>query len=56
MRQSDWCEIHTLLRRSDWCEQHTTLHANIEFFYLVKKIVSKMVPNDDEPDKSKRQG
>ena len=24
--------------QSDFCEKHTTLHANIEFFCLLKKI------------------
>ena len=37
MRQSDWCEIHTLMQRSDWCEQHTTLQASIEFFFFLRK-------------------
>ena len=49
MRQSDWCDlhtqmqqsdrrkIHTQMRRSDRCELHTILHANIEWFFYIKK-------------------
>ena len=43
MWQSDWSEIHTLIRRSDWCEQHTTLHANIEF---LKFVLDNLFPLD----------
>ena len=44
MRQSDWYEIHTLMRRSDWCEQHATLYANIVFFNTKK--ISKTIKFD----------
>ena len=42
MRQSDWCEIHTLMQQSD-CEVHTTLHAKREVFFIEKKITENCV-------------
>ena len=41
IHQSDWNEIHTLMRWFDWCEQHTAVYANIELFSFWKKKKKK---------------
>ena len=38
---SFWCKIHTLMLRPDWGEQHTTRYANINVFFLIKKMTTK---------------
>ena len=65
--QNDWCMISKCCdmigaRYIPYCgdligASNIPLYTlTLSFFFWLKKIVSKMVPNDDEPDKSKRQG